>query len=91
MEAISTIPTKDLRNIVLTTILTRGGKAVPADVYTAVQTHFPHLTKKAQKDLPYNVRWTRKTLVTEGLISSKVRGEWSLTAKGLQAARKSRE
>jgi len=83
---VSTIPEKTIRNIILTTLLTRGGEAEPSDVYVAVETSFPRLTEKAAKNLPYNTRWSRKGLVTDGLISDRVRGLWRLTAKGRKEA-----
>jgi hypothetical protein len=85
--ALSSIPARAIRNAILTTLLTHGGKAKPVDVYASVETQFPRLSRKAQKNLPYNVRWTRKTLLTDGLISNRVRGEWILTAAGLKEAR----
>jgi predicted transcriptional regulator len=81
------VTTQLLHNAVLISLLAKGGKAEPSQVYGAVEAQLPRrLTVKAAKNLPYSVRWTRKSLVTMGLISSKVRGEWSLTAKGRKAA-----
>lgn len=86
--ALSTIPTKAIENIILTTLLADGGSSKSTDVYTAVSANFPKLTKNAKKNLTYNVRWTRMSLATKGLVaSSKVPGKWTLTAKGRREAR----
>jgi len=86
--ALKTIPTKAIENVILTTLLTDGGTSKSTSVYTAVSAQFPRLTRACTKNLPYNVRWARMSLATRGLVAdSKVRGEWTLTAKGRKAAR----
>lgn len=86
-QVLRTIPTKAIQNVILTTLLTRGGKATPVDVYGAVETQFPKLTRNAAKNLPYNVRWARLSLATQGFVKIKTRGTWLLTAAGRKEAR----
>jgi len=88
MTPLRIVPAKDVRQIILTTLLSTGGKGLASDVYQAVEAHLPNLTKKALKNLPYNVRWSRLSLQTQGLVApSKVRGVWALTPAGRKEAR----
>ena len=88
MASLSVIPKKSIENVILTTLLTDGGTSPSTAVYTAVSMQFPKLTRNAAKNLPYNTRWVRMALATRGLVAdSKVRGEWTLTEQGLEAAR----
>ena len=88
MTPLRVVPGKDIRTIILTTLLKNGGKSVASDVYRAVQAGLPSLTKKALKNLPYNVRWQRLSLQSHGLVApSKVRGVWALTPAGRKEAR----
>ena len=79
------IPSKSINNVVLTSLLVSGGTSVPSAVYAAVGSVYPSLAR--DKDLDYKVRWCRANLAARGLVSSKIRGEWSLTPKGRRAAR----
>jgi len=76
-----------------------GGSARPRDLYPRVTSYFPDITAEdLRRILPAGnpqwtnrIQWVRMKLVSNGEIDASTRGVWSITARGRQRLRASRD
>jgi restriction endonuclease Mrr len=89
------IPTQNvIAGPLLSVIHGAGGSIKTNEAYDLVAAHFPDMTlEERQQELDngtnqFNnrVQWARQKLVDEGFIDGSVRGVWTLTTEGRQAA-----
>ena len=88
-----------LRDPILIELYKRGGAAKPSDIADDVASYFPNMTEaernaelKSGGKVFYNkMQWERLYCVKHGLIDPSVRGLWTLTEEGAQAARRASE